>query len=92
MSIYLFHQQIIYFVILYSNGRINPYLNALLNFIVCSLLSLALSSALYQLKITRFLIGENNDLSWSENSSIQRWFSYEKRTITSRSIRTIRNT
>jgi len=58
MTIYLFHQQIIYVMIDLLNGLVNPYLHVLINFSVslagASLLSLLLSRT----KVTRFLIGE----------------------------------
>ena len=58
MTIYLFHQQIIYFVIWYLNGKVNSVLIAVFNFIISLLLSLAISIFLSKFKVTRFLIGE----------------------------------
>lgn len=58
MPIYLFHQQIIYFSILWLNGKINPYINASVNFILAVVVSLLISCILVSNKYTRFLIGE----------------------------------
>ena len=58
MAIYLFHQQIIYFTILFLNGKVNPYVHAFVNFIVAMMASYGLSCVLMRFKITRFLIGE----------------------------------
>ena len=58
MPMYLFHQQIIYFTIYWLNGRVNPYLNAGINFVVALAVSFLISSILIRWKTTRFLIGE----------------------------------
>jgi len=58
MPIYLLHQQIIYIVIYYLNGRLNPFLNSIANFFVSLIASLLISFFLMNFKITRFLIGE----------------------------------
>ena len=58
MPIYLFHQQIIYFVISTLNGRVNPIVNGLINFLVSLLGAFLISTLLMKWKITRFLIGE----------------------------------
>lgn len=58
MPIYLFHQQIIYFTIIWLNGKVNPYLNVMINFIVALVLSFLLSCILSSFKWTRILIGE----------------------------------
>lgn len=58
MPMYLFHQQIIYFCIYLFNGRINQYLNVIVNFIIAVLCSMLISYMLMKWKITRFLIGE----------------------------------
>ncbi len=58
MPVYLFHQQIIYFVIYYLNGIINPHLHALLNFVVSLSVSLLISCVFMKFRVTRFLIGE----------------------------------
>lgn len=59
MTIYLFHQQIIYFVIYFLNGRILPEINALINFIIAIILSIFVSILLSKNRITRkmFSIG-----------------------------------
>lgn len=58
MPIYLFHQQVIYFTIIWLNGKVNPYINATVNFIVAMAVSILISSILMKFKATRFLIGE----------------------------------
>ena len=58
MPMYLFHQQIIYFTIVLLNGKINPWINAGVNFAAALVGSYFLSSILMRWKTTRFLIGE----------------------------------
>lgn len=58
MPMYLFHQQIIYFVIVWLNGKVNPYINACANFIIALVGSLVISNLLMKYKATRILIGE----------------------------------
>lgn len=58
MPIYLLHQQIVYVVIYYLNGLVNPYINAMANFIISLTLSTLMSVVLMRFKLTRFLIGE----------------------------------
>ncbi|CAI3293104.1 hypothetical protein CIRMBP1241_00706 [Enterococcus cecorum] len=58
MPIYLFHQQVIYFIIIWLNGKVNPYVNAVVNFVVAMAVSVLISSILMRFKVTRFLIGE----------------------------------
>lgn len=58
MPMYLFHQQIIYFTIIWLNGRVNPWINAGVNFVVAILGSFLISSILMHWRGTRFLIGE----------------------------------
>ena len=58
MPIYLFHQQVIYFVIFWLNGKVNPYVNAAANFVIAMAVSVLISSILMKFKVTRFLIGE----------------------------------
>ena len=60
MIVYLFHQQLIYFVLALLNGVVSPYLNALLNFAVAMGVSLVLGELLRKFRITRCLVGENN--------------------------------
>lgn len=58
MPMYLFHQQIIYFVIIWLNGKVNPFVNAGVNFLIAIAISLVISWALMRFRITRFLVGE----------------------------------
>lgn len=58
MPVYLFHQQIIYFTIIWLNGKVNPYINATINFLVSVTISLVISSIFMKFKWTRRLIGE----------------------------------
>lgn len=58
MPIYLFHQQIIYYTIIWFNGKINPYVNATLNFVISFGGAIIISSILMRFKFTRILIGE----------------------------------
>ena len=58
MPMYLFHQQIIYFSIYLLNGKINPWLNAGVNFVAAIVGSFIISAILMRWNITRFLIGE----------------------------------
>ena len=58
MSMYLFHQQIIYFTIAALNGVVNPWINAGVNFVIATAGSLVISALLMRWKGTRFLIGE----------------------------------
>ena len=58
MPTYLFHQQIIYFVIDSLNGKVNPWINAGVNFVVAIAGSLIISALLMRWKVTRILVGE----------------------------------
>ena len=58
MPMYLFHQQIIYFTIVWLNGKVNPWVNAGVNFVAALIGSFLISSILMRWKGTRFLIGE----------------------------------
>lgn len=58
MPIYLFHQQIMYFTISALNGKVSPFTNASINFVVALGLSIFISVFLMKWKATRFLIGE----------------------------------
>lgn len=58
MPMYLVHQQVIYFTIMWFNGRVNPYVNAIINFVFAMMISLGLSIILMKHNWTRFLIGE----------------------------------
>lgn len=57
MIIYLFHQQIIYFTITWLNGKIHPYLNAMINFMFAITFSLFISYIIMNLKTIRILFG-----------------------------------
>ena len=58
MPIYLFHQQLIYFTIIWLNGKVNAWINAGVNFVVALISSLLISMVLMYWKTTRMLIGE----------------------------------
>lgn len=58
MSIYLFHQQLIYISIIMLNGLIAPWINASINFAFALVGSVLISSILMKFKTTRVLIGE----------------------------------
>lgn len=58
MVIYLLHQPIIYFMLLTFNGRVSPYINALINFCVAVSMSIIISSILLRWKVSRKLVGE----------------------------------
>lgn len=55
---YLFHQQIIYFSLIYLNGVANPSLNALVNFILAFSGSLIISIVLHKNRYIRMVLGE----------------------------------
>ena len=57
MAIYMFHQQVIYFVLYYLNERILPLWLGLLAFAVSITISAVIASLLLKYRITRFLIG-----------------------------------
>ena len=57
MPMYLFHPQIICFVIVWMNGVVIPYVNAGVNFIVAVEGSFSISGILMRFKGTRFLTG-----------------------------------
>lgn len=59
MVIYLFHQQIIYFIISWLDGEVNPYINVIANFLFAIGGSLIISVVLFKFKLTRFLAGES---------------------------------
>lgn len=58
MAIYLLHQQVVYFFIIWLNGAIHPWLHAGINFVGVMMIVLVLSTILQHFKWTRFLIGE----------------------------------
>ncbi|MBO5868925.1 MAG: acyltransferase [Oscillospiraceae bacterium] len=58
MVVYLFHQQVVYFLIYWFNGILNPYLHAAVNFVVSMAISLGIATVLLRFKSTSFLVGE----------------------------------
>lgn len=58
MSIYLFHQQIIYFFIVILNGVINPYVHAIINFVGSIVVSILITSLFMKFNFTKLMIGE----------------------------------
>lgn len=56
-GIYLFHQQIIYFVIFWLNGTVPPIVLALCSFVIALFVSLVMSLLLRRNKVTRFMFG-----------------------------------
>lgn len=59
MVIYLLHQQIIYFIISWLDGEVNPYINVIANFLFAMAGSLVIGVILLKFKLGRFLIGES---------------------------------
>lgn len=58
MSIYLLHQQIIYFTIYWFNGIVNPYINVVINFVVAIIGSYIIAETMFKFKVLRILMGE----------------------------------
>ena len=58
MQVYLFHQQVIYIVLLFLDGCVSLYINAIINFGAAISVSLLLSSFLLRFGIARTLLGE----------------------------------
>ena len=58
MPIYLFHQQVIYLLIFFLNGKLNPYVHAFVNIVGALIISLLISCVMMKFKLTRLLIGE----------------------------------
>lgn len=56
-GIYLFHQQIIYFTIVWFNGVVPPIVQALFSFIIATGVSLIMSLLLRKWRVTRFMFG-----------------------------------
>ncbi len=67
MSIYLFHQQVIYWFIYLLNGKLNIYIHASIIFIGSFLISFLISVLLKTNRITSFLIGEKWTLNKTKN-------------------------
>lgn len=60
MPMYLFHQQIIYFSIRWLNGRVTPWLNAGINFLMAFFGSFLISALLMRWPAARKLMGETS--------------------------------
>ena len=58
MTMFLFHQQIIYFAVYAFNGRVGALAQTLLNFAAACVISFLLSIVLLRWKPLRFLLGE----------------------------------
>lgn len=56
-GIYLFHQQIIYFTIVWFNGLVHPIIQAVLSFLIATCISLAMSVVLKKWQVTRWMFG-----------------------------------
>lgn len=56
-GLYLFHQQIIYFVIVWLNDVVPPIVLAFLLFLIASLMSLVMSTVLRKWRVTRWMFG-----------------------------------
>lgn len=56
-GIYLFHQQIVYFTIVWLNGLVHPVAQALLSFVIALSVSLLMSWLLKKWRVTRFMFG-----------------------------------
>lgn len=56
-GIYLFHQQIIYFTIVWFNGVMSPIVQSLLSFIIATGVSLLMSLILRKWKVTKVMFG-----------------------------------
>lgn len=60
MTIYLFHQQLIYVTISIFNGRVNPFVNVVINLIFALTVSYVLSSVLLKYHFTSIMLGEKS--------------------------------
>ena len=56
-GIYLFHQQIIYFTIIWFNGMMHPIVQAILSFVIATCISLVMSVVLKKWRVTRAMFG-----------------------------------
>ncbi len=68
MTIYLFHQQFIYFTIYMLNGRVNPYINMGVNFVIAIGGSLILTNLIFKNNMSKKLIGEKESISILEKN------------------------
>lgn len=57
MTIFLFHQQLVYLSISVLNGIINPYIHAIINFLFALTVSVLIAQILIRFRCTRFLLG-----------------------------------
>lgn len=71
MCMFLFHQQFIYFAILWLDGMVNPLLHGVFNFIVAYIGSLLISAFLMQWEVTRILVGEKRSLHYSRGTLLE---------------------
>ena len=58
MVVYLLHQQVVYFMIHWLNGKVGILLNVAINFTAAMGISLLAATVLLKFKFTRFLVGE----------------------------------
>lgn len=56
-GIYLFHQQIVYFTIIWFNGLVHPAVQAVLSFVIAICISLVMSVVLKKWRVTRVMFG-----------------------------------
>lgn len=56
-GIYLFHQQIIYFTIIFLNGVVHPIVQVILSFVIASVISILMTIVLRKFKVTRLMFG-----------------------------------
>ena len=56
-GIYLFHQQIIYFTIIWFNGLVHPIIQAILSFLIAICISLMMSMILKKWRMTKIMFG-----------------------------------
>ena len=58
MPVYLFHQQVVYVLLYWLNGLLNPYVHSAVNFIGAMAISLLLSALMMRFRVTKMLVGE----------------------------------
>ena len=56
-GIYLFHQQIIYFTIVWLNGLVHPIVQVALSFVIAICISLMMSMVLKKWRVTKVMFG-----------------------------------
>jgi len=57
MPVYMLHQQLVCIIAIMLNGKVNPYIHAVIIFIGVMVGALVISSILLKFKLTRFLLG-----------------------------------